>query len=972
MPRFKSPRVCVSPNFLKSYLCSAICVALLSVVTLGGCSDTESSDDAKDVVSDVDSNADVGDVGQDGEDDTGVDGDSGPGGCALQRDCGAGEICLEAECVEAPACSGASGWQDCVESFTDLAPGLARRATCDESAQRCRAACLLDVHCAEGEICTDGGHCVAFNGDITGENPGGDQRASLKAGVSNVLMNFPIGLSQGGYGSRAATNAGRYVSSLDATDGQMHGLYARAFVLDNGERQLMFIRLPVVFPTMALHEAVARKLQELTGKDWRESLILTGTHTHSGPTRFWNLPLDAAISLGGFGTDEFSQQVFGWMVDSIFESAQAALDDLSPARFGWEIVENYDADDAIASDRWGGTPPFDDNRMLIFRIDDAQGEPRAVMLSFASHGTVHDKSYFTGDVPAGVERGVERALAREYGEFVPVFYLNENGGSMSPRGDRWGHQDSERYEVVGHEFAERAMPVIRDMQTSEDLEFNAITHRFPITYETIGYEPDEWKVGPIGRGTPNNVFDFGALNCLGSSEDDDPATFFEPPVSSGCLPVHTLNYHRPVSLFARAQISAIQIDGLTMITLPGESTMELGWQVAREARERFGVDPLKSWVMGYAQDHQFYLSPTNLRGELPAYPGISTPQAPDAYPDYAFSWLQGGYEAGLSVWGWKFGDFMVERAMEAVGTLTGESVEYEFGATLPSQFSPVEQPEFPIESSDPETVGDVVSEPSTTVARLTPVEFAWVGGDPGAEMPQAPKVWLQKKVDDTFEPLQTLTARPYTNRQPVMLTRLRKNGEAWEWAVYWEEIQNFDLGEYRFKVEGHYQDAAGERQSYETQSQVFELVAVDDLLVAIDTPDSLPTVSGTLGYPVGTPLKFDGTTEDPGKVSGNLRMRNPRVPLGQSSPLMTGEDVEAADITVTISQNGSEVMSFSGDELSLATAPETVNGRDGVPVTRFVTQPEEIPMAPGTYDVEVSVTDAWGNTGSATTTATVL
>lgn len=950
---------------LKSSVWRSLCVLCLSVALAGGCSDAPSSDGQPDAVSDAHSSApDVpeADVPQ---------ADGGPQSCALQGDCGAGEICVDAQCQPAPECESMQDWKSCVAALSEVDLELARRATCDPDTLRCRAVCLIDAHCADGQTCTDNGSCVEYTGELTGQAPGGSARAPLKAGVSNILMNFPIGLSQGGYGSRMQTDGGRYVRSLSPTHGIMEGMFARAFVLDNGERQLMFIRLPTVFPTMVLHEAVARKLQTLTGKDWRDSLILSATHTHSGPTRFWHLPGDALVRLGSFGTDEFSQEVFDWMVESTFESAEAALNDLSPASFGWQIVESFDTDDRIASDRWGATPPFDDNRLLLLRIDDAQGNPRAVAVSFGAHGTVHSESYFTGDVPGGVEFGLERALAEEYGQFVPVFYLNENGGSMSPRGDHWGHKSTERFEAIGFELARRAMPALRALQMTDDVELKAVTHRFPITYETIGYAPEEWKTGSIGRGSLYDVNSYGALNCLGSSEDTDPATYFTPPIIEGCLPVHALNFHRPASLFTRSQITTLQLDGLTVITLPGESTMELGWQVAREARDRYGVDPLQSWVMGYAQDHQFYLSPTNLRGELPVYPGISTPKAPDEYPDFAFSWLQGGYEAGLSVWGWKFGDFMVERAMEAVAKLHDAQVEPAFGPTFPSQFSPVAHDTFPVESSDAARVGTVVIEPPERVKRMTPIEFGWVGGDPGAEMPQAPRVSLQKRSGDGFEALQSLTLRPYDNRQATMLTRVRKNADDWEWVVYWEEIHNFERGEYRFAVEGHFQDADGTRTPYQVHSRVFELLAVDDLVVTIDASQPAPVIRGTLGYAPGSPLKFEPSAQDPGKVSGNLRMRHPLVALEHSAPLIAGEDIDAEGITVTITQHGSEVLRFAPAEVSVSTALEHANGRDEVPVTRFVADAPGATLAPGTYAVEVSVIDAWGNRGGATATLSI-
>ncbi|QDG51477.1 hypothetical protein FIV42_12190 [Persicimonas caeni] len=924
-----------------------VCLALVA-----GCSDPDSSQNNNQNLE-----PDAGDVSADGTSD--VDDDTGPASCELQADCAEGTMCHGGVCVEAPECGGLRDWDTCVEAFEALEPGLGRRAVC--GGEHCRIACLVDQHCADGQVCADNGSCVDFTGEITGEHPGGDSREPLEAGVANTLMTFPIGLSQGGYGSRSASGDGRYVESLRETDGQMHGLYARAFVLDNGERQLMFIRLPVIFPTMPLHEAVARKLQEETGKDWRDSLIISGTHTHSGPTRYWQLPDDTALPLGSFGTDEFSQQVFDWTVDSTFEAAKAALDDLSPARFGWEIVEAYDTDDYISSDRWSATPPFDDNRLLLFRIDDAEGNPRAVMISYGTHGTVHGDNYFTGDAPAGAERALEARLGEEYDRFVPVLYFNQNGGSMSPRGDRWGHGENARFEAVGHELADRAIDALRDMTTETDISLAGATHRFPITYENVGYAEGEWKVGTIGKGSPGDVYDFGGLQCVGEDGDDDYSTSITPPVS-GCLPLHLINHHRSITLFAKSQMTALDIGGLTVVTLPGEATMEFGWQVLKEARDQFGIDPLDAWIWGYAQDHQFYLTPSNLRGELPPFPGISTPKAIDEYPDYAFSWRQGGYEAGMSVWGWKFGDFLVARAMETVSKLTDGGVEPALPAALPTEFSRIDESPFPVETSNAANMGTFVDEPPATVSRLESIDVAWVGGDPGAEMPQAPLVVLEKKNGDTFEAVETVSKRTYSNREPVMLTRRRKNGDDWEWAVRWEELQNFPTGEYRFRVEGHYLDDNEARQSYEATSGVFEVVATDTVEVEVTSTGT--AVEGRLGYPAASRLRYEGTSEDPGRVTGNFRMRHPRAGAGISAPLVVGEDVSADDVTVRVMDGATEVASLTGADLTLATNPETVDGRDGIPVTRFSADVSS--LSPGSYTVEVTVTDAYGNTGTGT------
>src|SRR5690606_34011610 len=100
----------------------------------------------------------------------------------------------------------------------------------------------------------------------------------------------------------------------------------------------------------------------------------------------------------------------------------------------------------------------------------------------------------------------------------------------------------------------------------------------------------------------------------------------------------------------------------------------------------------------------------------------------------------------------------------------------------------------------------VTIEPPEEVSRLEAIEFGWIGGDPGAEMPQAPRVVLQREVEaGEFVTVTTPSRRPYDNREFLMLTRVRPNDGDWEWLVYWEELKDFPTGTYRFLVEGHYQ-----------------------------------------------------------------------------------------------------------------------------------------------------------------------
>ncbi len=885
-----------------------------------------------------DNDVDTPDAGVDDVDDEEVTADPD---CVFQADCGDDEYCHDGQCHTAPECDHFTDWRNCVNQFNDIDEELGRRAYC--GANRCRVACLIDQECPEGQLCSDHGQCIPFTGELTGEHPGGDEKAPLQAGVGQALMKFPIGLSIAGYGSRAATNDGRYVESLAASHGKMHGLYARGVALDDGQRQLIFLRAPIIFPTFAVHEGVARKLQEETGRDWRSSLVISGTHTHSGPARYWQLPDpdDLVSSLGMIGIDEFHEQSYEWMVESLAEAALDSLDDLAPAKMGWEVVEAFDTDDRIASDRWSEVPPFDDNRALLMRIDDLDDNPRALLISFGSHGTIHSGPLANNDVMVGMERELEYALGDEYGTYAPVMYFNQNGGSMSPRSGPAGHSEAQRFEAVGAQLVERTFETVRDMETTDDWTFEGHTLRFPITYEYFEYIEDAFSNS--GQG-----YVYGGIMCPTDSGDHDTHT---DPHDYRCLMgFHQLIGHRPVEILTKSQVSAFQLNDLTIVTMPGELTMPLGWQIQKHLWQTYDIHPHNSWTWGYAQDHMLYLVPTNLRGDLPPFEGISTPMAPDDYPDYAFSYLQGGYEAQMSPWGHNFGDFLVDRALEVVGLMRGEHIEPALPEQYPEEFGPRGHEPFPVDVTDSAIVGTITDQPPAQVERRQFVEVAWIGGDPGAEMPQAPKVTLERFDGEDFEPVTLRNHVPYDNREFVIFTRLRRDDDDnYEWVIYWEELADFPTGTYRFSIEGHHlAEEDGDRVPYQATTDAFDLVpstafSIDDVeMIAADT------VRFRLSAPPAERPRY-GVPGDPGAVSGSFRMHHRQVPTGEPISVEAFDRVEG-----DVDRQGGAI------DIVSATAT-TADGPSGYPVTHVeLTLSDDVAQG-ASIDLDIQAFDDFGN-----------
>lgn len=877
--------------------------------------------------------------------------------CTVSSDCATTEYCDAGACVDAGSCK---KWTECANAADKADPGSGRAYACISST--CTRQCVSDADCStQGDICTDFGVCVAYDGTQLPFDSGNGAASALRAGVGEAILNYPVGTALGGYGSRAKGNDTRYAVSLSGAQGLMDGQFSRAVVLENATTRLMLIRVPVIFSFDHMHERVARALQERTGQDWRDELIISATHTHSGPARFWRFPSDGAVDVGMLGTGTFSQQIEDWLTASLIESAFAALDNMQDAKFGWEIVEAFDVEDVVGRDRWNSTPPFDMNRMLLMRLDDMNDVPLAVMFSFAAHASHNSDDYATDDVAGGAEHGLSVALAEHFERPVPALYFPENGGSMSHAFGSQGHSFPHSRERAGAVMVQKALPTLLALQTKREIGFRSRNYRFNINYDAIGYEPMEF--GKAGSRPLSGEYSNGALLCTGPNGNDSDYATFIPSEKLGCLSLAMILNNRQPTPITRTQVMALELDGLSILTLPGEATQEIGWQTLAVMRDAFERPTASSWILSYVNDHLLYLTPTNLRGDKPDVAGY-VGDAPDTFPDFAISYLQGGYEVDMSPWGPKFGDFLMARAEEAFGWLLDETQAPQYPAILPSQYTRLNETPFAVDVTEASAVGAIVQDAPATLARLTPVTFTWVGGDPGAEAPQVPLVTLQHEVNGTFVDVVAPTLLPYTNRGPYFGTRLKivTDGATpvYQWSIYWEALKDTALGTYRFVVNGHYLDAAtNARTPYTVTSASFAVEPTTfDIRLVFEGAELL--AYPTYGAPTSFAMKADG---ERGKLGGTLRMRHWMVPSSMADPVILGDLVDTqAAFSANWTVGGTPV---SSAPTAASTDPISVGGYAQVPstVVRFA--------APsGTYTaVEVSGTDPYGNTGSVTHTA---
>ena len=216
--------------------------------------------------------------------------------------------------------------------------------------------------------------------DVVEQGPKDSDPSGLRAGVARVDITPPVGIAQMNWGSQT------HVTAEGADPARM---LATALVLESGGEKFAMVDIDRLF-VRGLEDAIARA-SKLTGI--REDHIRLGaTHTHAGaivnpekgPPGVELTPLVEMVERYRLAT-----------VDQIVGALVAANQNLQPAHiYGGRgegtinINRRYRAHD--------GNPPavgrnpdgYIDRHLIVFRIDDAQGSPIAILANFQCHGTV--------------------------------------------------------------------------------------------------------------------------------------------------------------------------------------------------------------------------------------------------------------------------------------------------------------------------------------------------------------------------------------------------------------------------------------------------------------------------------------------------------------------------------------------------------------------------------------------------------
>lgn len=728
----------------------------------------------------------------------------------------------------------------------------------------------------------------------------------VSAGVAEAAFDVPVGTVFCGFGQRAAVlsdvpfpdqrelgrGEGRFIPSVGVETMPM----AHALALSAGDETIVLLNADIALAS----DHVTADVEQALGPELAGKILFTVSHSHSSWGQLYHGAPQVACG-------SFSHTVHERIVAGLVQAAEAALADRRAAKIGIAHDSNFDPEHRISFDRRPENDMLPDGKdrkdrdLYVIRVDDADDQPLAILPVLGVHP--HIMSAHNQMASTDLSGALSRELEEQFDHPVMVFHLQAAGGDVDPALKTWDyfdpgvlepeqpeggircHEDQpcegfSLVEVVARRARgpvlaawEAAGQAMRDEVALEmvtrSIELGPDWRNFLVRDGGLEYapfveerEPDNVIYGDDGAilspidefnapygaglctvGTPliPGIGIPGAQGPYGACVRVEKALPFI--VDLFGVPEETM----PACQSTRTTISALRMDDWVIAALPGEPETLF----ADAVRAASPVEPDRTIVLGYAQDHIGYLMT-------------------------AEDWLQGGYQPSNGAWGPLEGERILERSVEVMALAVTDEREDATADGADRWMPATEHQRYPDPDSTPHagTVPETVPsrlyvpgeislgspQPPASVARLSTAHFVWQGEDPLAG---TPRVTLQRETapgSNAFEPVTRRSGRAVQDGDlllawtPLPLAASDEPREHY-WVVLWQAVTpmgaaglaeledrpGLPLGRYRFHVEG---------TGYALDSEPFEVVLAS-LTVSAELSGTLVNASASYHAPDG-------------------------------------------------------------------------------------------------------------------------
>jgi hypothetical protein len=401
-------------------------------------------------------------------------------------------------------------------------------------------------------------------------------------------------------------------------------LECAALYVQAGANGALFVANDLIFFTRDFAGEVRRRISLATGVPV-EAIMLTATHTHSGPVMIDSLS-NAADSV----VPKADPAYLSWVADRMVEAATSAVTAAVPAELALTVARAK----GVGSNRHDPAGPTDPDVPVLLARSAATRRPIGCMTIYGMHPTVmhEDSRLISADFPGYVRRWLR---ARVLTESCPVIYHLGAAGDQSPR-HMTRANTFEEAERIGTNLARRLEAALKETTAFRPVD-TVEARRVMIEIEPRHFPPVD-HAAEVLRQTRARYEQLRSVNTsrqeVRTAECDvfgaEKTVLFAEAKADGRL-------EEAIRCASPAEIQVIRIGPWRFVGWPGEFFVEYG--LALKAKAPAGTHLV-----------------TLANGELQGY--IATPKAVSA----------GLYEATNAVFAAGNGERFIERTLELLAT----------------------------------------------------------------------------------------------------------------------------------------------------------------------------------------------------------------------------------------------------------------------------------------------------------------